>query len=72
MRVSYDRDVDIMLIEASEEKIDFAEEFGSIIVHFTKDRKPVLLEILDASEFISNLSRILMKIEKGQSVPLES
>ncbi|OGI16066.1 hypothetical protein A3K63_02225 [Candidatus Micrarchaeota archaeon RBG_16_49_10] len=72
MRVSYDRDVDIMLIEASEEKIDFAEEFGSIIVPFTKDRKPVLLEILDASEFISNLSRILMKIEKGQSVPLES
>lgn len=71
MRVSYDRETDIMLVEISNERIDFAEEVGPIIVHFTKDRIPVLLEILDASEFISNLSRISMRTEKEEFIPVK-
>ena len=71
MRVSYDRETDIMLVETSKGKIDFAEEVGPIIVHFTKDRKPVLLEILDASEFISNLSRVSMRTEKEEFIPIK-
>ncbi len=70
MRVSYDRETDIMLVETSKGKIDFAEEIGPIIVHFTKNRKPVLLEILDASEFISNVSRVSMWAEREEFVPI--
>lgn len=53
MKISYNREKDIMLLEvSSRKKIDYAEEAGPIIVHFSKDRHPVLLEILDASEFL--------------------
>ena len=46
MRIRYSRDEDILIIEFSDEKIDYAEEMGPIIVHFTEDGKPVMLESL--------------------------
>ena len=53
MKISYNREKDIMLLEIStRRKIDYAEEAGPVIVHFSRDRHPVLLEILDASEFL--------------------
>ena len=61
MKVKYSREEDILLIEVSTEPIEYAEEVGSIIVHFTKDEKPVLLEILDASEFLAETTKITMK-----------
>ncbi len=53
-KIKYSKDVDALLIELSNKPIDHAEEEGQIIVHFTKDGEPVLLEILDAKEFVSN------------------
>ena len=53
MKISYNREQDILMYEVSEESIDYAEEMDSMLVHFTKDGKPVLLEILDASEFLA-------------------
>ena len=46
MRVKYDRETDILLLETSPQPIAYAEEMGSIIVHFTEDGKPVLLRYL--------------------------
>ncbi len=65
MKVRYSREEDILLIEVSNEPIEHAEEVGSIIVHFTKDEKPVLLEILDASEFLAETTKIIIK-PKGE------
>ena len=53
MKISYDREQDIMMLELSNQKIDHAEQTGQIIAHFTKKDKPVLLEILDASNFLA-------------------
>lgn len=53
MKISYDREQDIIMLELSKQKIDHAEQTGPIIVHFTKKDKPVLLEILDASDFLA-------------------
>jgi uncharacterized protein YuzE len=61
MKVSYNREQDILMYEISDEPIDYAEEVGDIIVHFTKKGKPVLLEILDASEFLAETTRITMR-----------
>ncbi|MCX9014949.1 MAG: DUF2283 domain-containing protein [Candidatus Methanoperedens sp.] len=61
MKISYNRDQDILMYEVSEEPIDYAEEVGQIIVHFTKESKPVLLEILDASEFLGETTKITMR-----------
>ncbi len=36
MKVKYSRGEDILLIEVSDEPIEYAEEVGPIIVHFTK------------------------------------
>lgn len=53
LRMSYDPSVDVLLVEVSKRPIDYAEEMGSVIVHFTKHHKPVALEILDASRFVT-------------------
>ena len=36
MKINYDREKDIMLVEVSRRQIDYAEEAGPIIVHFPK------------------------------------
>jgi len=68
MKISYDRGEDIMLLEISAEPIDFAEEMGPIIVHFTEKGKPVLLEILDASDFIAVAARSTIKAKDAEPV----
>ena len=50
MQIKYSREQDILMIELSTEPIDYAEEAGPVIAHFTKERKLVLLEIMDASK----------------------
>ncbi len=51
-KIKYSKDVDALLIEFSDRPIDYAEEEGQFIIHFSKDGEPVLLEILDAKDFI--------------------
>ena len=68
MKISYDRDVDILMIEISEEMVDYAEEAGPLIIHFSKEGKPVLIEILDASEFLSEITKISMKVKDKELV----
>ena len=49
----YDREADILMLEADKSaKIDYAHELGDVIVHFTKDNLPVLVEILNASRVL--------------------
>jgi len=66
MRIRYDRDEDILTFEVSTHKIDHAEEIGSMIVHFSEQGKPVLLEILDASEFIAEAARAMARSRGGE------
>ncbi|MBI4823090.1 MAG: DUF2283 domain-containing protein [Nitrospirae bacterium] len=65
-KIRYSRDVDALMVELSDKPIDYAEEEGQVIVHFSHDGEPVLIEILDAKEFIlSTLSSVIMEtIEK--------
>ena len=70
MRVSYDREVDILMVEVSPEPIDHGEEMGNIIVHFTKDDKPVLLEILDASEFLTQAAKAALTAKASEFVEI--
>jgi len=60
-RIRYSKDVDALLIELSQGTIDHAEESGQLIVHFTKKGEPVLLEILDARDFLLNSLSSLVK-----------
>ncbi len=66
MKMSYNNNEDIMMVELSSDAIDFAEEMGPVIVHFNSKNKPVLLEILDASEFISVIVKSAMRSRKNK------
>jgi hypothetical protein len=61
--VRYSPKEDILMYDISGDPIDYAEEMDSVIVHFTKTGKPVLLEILDASKFLAQT----IKATKGSS-----
>jgi len=67
MKIKYDREDDILMIETAPGKIDHAEEMGPFIVHFTKDGKPVVLEILEASDFISLATKSSMRAVSGEA-----
>jgi hypothetical protein len=72
LRVIYEKGEDIVIVTfypaRRDEPIDYAEEVGTIIVHFTKDEKPVLLEILDASEFLAEATKVAMRQGEGEVV----
>jgi uncharacterized protein YuzE len=72
MKIRYDREEDIVTFDVSSENIDHAEEIGPIIVHFSKQGRPVLLEILDASEFIAETTKIMAKSKGGKSAQVFS
>ncbi len=54
-KIHYSKDIDAIIIEMNDKAIDHAEDFGDIIVHFTKDNEPVLFEIFDAKRFSLNM-----------------
>jgi len=70
MKISYNRKDDILIYEVGDGKIDYAEEMGPIIVHFDKQGKPLLLEILDASEFITQTTKFSMKAIEGERMEI--
>lgn len=53
-KISYSKDVDVLLIELSHEPIVYAEDEGQVILHYSQDDKLVLVEILDFRRFMSN------------------
>jgi len=67
-KIRYSKDADILLVELSSEPVDHAEESGQFIVHFSKTGEPVLLEILDAREFVLGSVSSLLK-EAEATVP---
>jgi hypothetical protein len=68
MKASYNRKEDILVLELSSEVVDHAEETGPIIAHFSTDGKLVLLEILEASDFLSKLAKTTMTVESEKVV----
>ena len=70
MRVRYNRKEDILILELSKASIYHAEEAGPIIAHFSRDDKLVLLEILEASDFLAELTKATMKAEGRGSFEL--
>lgn len=61
MKYTYDSDSDVLAIELSKQPFDYAQEMGDFIVHFTKDGKPVYVEILNARSFITQAAKSLPK-----------
>lgn len=61
MKFNYNQEDDILMIELNNKKIDYAEQSGDLIVHFSPQKQAVLLEILDASRFLKQAAAKLPK-----------
>jgi len=60
------------MIELNKQPIDYAEQSGDLIVHFSPKREAVLLEILDAAQFLKNTAKVFPKSvreEISSSIP---
>ena len=54
----YDPESNIISWEVAKGKISHAKELGNLIIHVSKSGKPIIIEILDASSFISQFDKI--------------
>ncbi len=59
MNFKYNKEDDILMVELSDKSIDYAEQSGNLIVHFSPKRESVLLEVLEASKFLKQASKSL-------------
>lgn len=57
----YEEEDDVLNIWLSHKDIDYAEQQGDVITHFTKERELVYIEILDASKFLREEAKALPK-----------
>ncbi|MBI3577009.1 DUF2283 domain-containing protein [Candidatus Gottesmanbacteria bacterium] len=58
MSLKYYRDDDILVISLSRASYDYAEKEGDFIVHFSKENKPVRIEVLNAKKFLEETHSI--------------
>lgn len=59
MKLKYNKEDDVLVVELNKKPIDYAEQSGDLIVHFSPKREAVLLEILDASQFLKKATKSL-------------
>ncbi|MBI5742736.1 MAG: DUF2283 domain-containing protein [Candidatus Niyogibacteria bacterium] len=64
-KISYEPEADVLTWEIADSSIDYAKEIGNVVVHFTKNNVPVLIEILEASKFLAKTKNV---VEKGSGV----
>ena len=70
MRVSYDGDVGYSARRSLVGNDFSRRRDGNTIVHFSDDDKPVLMEILDAGEFLTQLTKAAITANAGEFVDL--
>lgn len=59
--VLYEKQDDVLNIWFSKKPIAYAEETDGVITHFTKENKPVYIEVLHASRFLKETTKFLPK-----------
>jgi len=67
MEYKYDPETDILLIKLSDEKPDFGDQKENIITHYSKQGKPIEIEIMDASK---TAVKIVETVLQGKRVPV--
>lgn len=68
-KMRYDQEDDVLMIWFAEGKhVDHAEQVGQSILHLTQNDEPILLEILNARNFILNMvSTAIAPVESAAS-----
>lgn len=72
MKLKYNKEDDVLIIELNKKPIDYAEQSDDLIVHFSSKKEAVLLEILDASRFFKKAAKTLPAKLKKDIFPQSS
>ncbi|KKQ18054.1 MAG: hypothetical protein US31_C0011G0036 [Berkelbacteria bacterium GW2011_GWA1_36_9] len=60
-KINYEPEADVLSYEITSQPIDYAKEVGNIVIHFTKNNMPVLVEILEATKFLKKAEKLTSK-----------
>ena len=60
-KISYEPGADVLTWEVSKGPIDYAKEVGSLVIHFSENNAPVLVEILEASKFLTRIQNTVLR-----------
>ncbi len=61
LKIRYDQEDDVLMVWfADNKRVDHAEQVGDSILHMTQNDEPVLLEILNAQDFVVDLVKAVM------------
>jgi len=61
MKAKYYKDADLLSFRVSNKPYKFARQKGDLIVHYSEDKEPVLIEILNATKFLKETNKSLPK-----------
>lgn len=61
MKIRYYKDADLLSLRISKEPYKFARQTGDLIVHYTEDKEPVLIEIVNAAKFLKDTTKLVPK-----------
>lgn len=64
LKLSYEPEADVLTYEITNQPIDYAKEIGNVVVHFTKNNIPVLIEILEATKFVKKVENLTVKTSR--------
>ena len=62
IKLTYEPEADVLGWEITKQPIDYAEEVGNVIIHYSKKNTPVLMEILEASKFLSKAEKLVNSV----------
>ena len=69
-KISYEPEADVLTWEITNQPIDYAKEVGNVVVHFTENNIPVLIEILEASKFLSRVKNLVKETQISIKEPV--
>ena len=59
MKITYDRQSDILIIHLAGKRPDFAEQQDNFITHYAKNGVPVEIEVLDAKRTAKKMLAVI-------------
>ena len=68
--MNYDIESNILSWEVARGEIDHVLEVGNFLIHVSKSRKPLYIEILEASKFVGQMEKINIAQEIKKAMPL--
>lgn len=60
-KITYEPEADVLRFEVGRGVVDYAQELGNVVVHFSRRGTPLYLEILEATKFIRESAKTLSK-----------